>query len=180
VNPWDVIVAAVLLSLERLCYVWIWLAPDVFRFLCAQVPCAWAETPMDVVEKLFYAFKILQGVVFLGWCYIYSHGLFWPLAGESWSLGLGGVLLLVGQILNVSVFWRLGRVGVFYGKRFGYDVSWYNTFPFSFLEHPQYVGALLSIWGFFLIMRFPYDDWAVLPLIETVYYVLGAYYERED
>ena len=178
-NPWDVLVAAVLLSLERLCYVWIWRAPEVFRVLCTQATFPRAETPMDVVEKLFYAFKVLQGAVFLGWCYIYSHGTLWPLAGDPWSLGLGGLLLVVGQILNVSVFWRLGKVGVFYGKRFGYDVSWCDKFPFSFLEHPQYVGTLLSIWGFFLIMRFPYNDWYVLPVIETAYYIAGSLLEEE-
>ena len=45
-------------------------------------------------------------------------------------------------------------------------------------KHPQYTGALLSIWGFFLVMRFPHDDWYILPALETVYYVLGAYFER--
>lgn len=134
---------------------------------------------MAVVEKLFYAFKIIQAAVFLGWCYVYGHGTLWPCAEDIWSLGLGGVLLVVGQSLNASVFYRLGRVGVFYGKRFGYAIPWCHQFPFSFLAHPQYVGALLSIWGFFLCMRFPCDDWYVLPLLETVYYVLGAYYEHE-
>ena len=36
----------------------------------------------------------------------------------------------------------------------------------------------MSIWGFFLIMRFPHGDWFVLPALETVYYALGAYYEQ--
>jgi len=27
-------------------------------------------------------------------------------------------------------------------------------------------------------MRFPHDDWYILPALETVYYVLGAYFER--
>jgi hypothetical protein len=30
----------------------------------------------------------------------------------------------------------------------------------------------------FLIMRFPHADWYLLPAIETVYYVLGAYCEQ--
>jgi len=33
---------------------------------------------------------------------------------------------------------------------------------------------VLSIWGFFLLMCFPYDDWYLLPAVETVYYVLGC------
>jgi phosphatidyl-N-methylethanolamine N-methyltransferase len=67
---------------------------------------------------------------------------------------------------------------VFYGDKFGYEVCWCRKFPFSLLKHPQYVGALLSIWGFFLAMRFPHEDWYILPALETVYYSLGAYFER--
>jgi hypothetical protein len=29
-----------------------------------------------------------------------------------------------------------------------------------------------------LIMRFPQSDWYMLPTLETVYYMLGAYLER--
>ena len=94
------------------------------------------------------------------------------------SFSLGAVLIVVGQILNVSVFYRLGKVGVFYGDRFGHEVRWCQKFPFSWCKHPQYIGTLFSIWGFFLVMRFPHDDWYILPALETVYYVLGAYFER--
>ncbi len=94
----------------------------------------------------------------------------------SFSVGMG--LIVFGQILNLSVFYRLGKTGVFYGNRFGHQIPWCRRFPFSWFKHPQYVGALLSIWGFFLVMRFPHDDWYLLPALETVYYVLGAHFER--
>jgi hypothetical protein len=81
-------------------------------------------------------------------------------------------------MLNMSVFYRLGKVGVFYGRQLGYEIPWCRAFPFSLLRHPQYVGTLLSIWGFFLVMRFPHNDWYLLPTLETVYYVLGAYFEQ--
>jgi methylene-fatty-acyl-phospholipid synthase len=87
-------------------------------------------------------------------------------------------LIVLGQVLNLSVFFRLGKLGVFYGNRFGYPVLWCRRFPFSWFKHPQYTGALLSIWGFFLVMRFPHDDWYLLPALETVYYVVGAHFER--
>jgi hypothetical protein len=175
---WLLLVAAVLLSLERLCYVWIWRAPDAFRALCDRPIVACVGTPIDVVQKLFYGFKVIQGAVFVGWCYVYGHGSLWPLSSGVWSLGLGGVLLVVGQMLNMSVFYQLGKIGVFYGNKLGYAIPWCQAFPFSLLKHPQYVGTLLSIWGFFLIMRFPYDDWYMLPTVETVYYILGAYFEQ--
>jgi len=95
-------------------------------------------------------------------------------------LALGLILLLAGQVLNAGVFVRLGQVGVFYGRKFGYPVTWCSGFPFSLCADPQYVGAVLSIWGFFLIARFPHDDWFILPVLETVYYILGARLEREN
>jgi phosphatidyl-N-methylethanolamine N-methyltransferase len=94
------------------------------------------------------------------------------------SFTLGGALIATGQFLNVSVFYRLGETGVFYGNRFGYDIPWCSEFPFSLLKHPQYVGTLLSIWGFFMAMRFPHTDWCMLPSLETAYYIAGAYLEQ--
>ena len=175
---WALLGVAALLGLERLCYVWLWRAPEAFGAFCDRPTIAYIGKPVDVVQKLFYGFKVIQGAVFVGWCYVYGHGSLWPLSGSVWALGLGGALLAVGQILNVSVFYRLGKVGVFYGNKFGYTLPWCRAFPFSLLQHPQYVGTVLSIWGFFLIMRFPHGDWYLVPAIETVYYVLGAYFEQ--
>jgi methylene-fatty-acyl-phospholipid synthase len=93
-------------------------------------------------------------------------------------LGLGATMVAAGQGLNLAVFYRLGKIGVFYGNKLGYRIPWSRKFPFSCLKHPQYIGALLSIWGFFLAIRFPHDDWYWLPALETIYYSLGAYFER--
>ena len=174
---WHGLAAAVLLSLERLFYVWVWRAPGAFRDACAGVPLPQMVDPGDTLRFFFCGFKLLQSAVFVGWCYLYGRGLLWPSAPGVF-LVLGCVLLTFGQTLNLGVFYRLGAVGVFYGNRFGYDIRWCREFPFSLCDHPQYVGAVLSIWGFFLIMRFPHSDWSVIPLLETVYYALGAYWER--
>jgi phosphatidyl-N-methylethanolamine N-methyltransferase len=170
--------AAVLLSLERLCYVWIWRAPEAFRALCNRPAVASLGTPVDIVQKLFYGFKGIQSAVFIGWCYVYGNGALLPHSGETEALALGGTLIVAGQMLNASVFCRLRKVGVFYGNKFGHEIPWCQEFPFSLLKHPQYVGTVLSIWGFFLIMRFPHADWYLLPALETVYYVLAAYFEQ--
>jgi methylene-fatty-acyl-phospholipid synthase len=90
----------------------------------------------------------------------------------------GIALFLAGQVLNFSVFWRLGRTGVFYGNRLGHRVPRITGFPFSIVPHPQYTGTLVSIWGLFLIMRYPNPDWVVLPLLETVYYLAAMRLER--
>jgi methylene-fatty-acyl-phospholipid synthase len=178
VSLWVFLAAAVLLSFERICYLWIWHAPEAFRDLCARPPIASLGEPVDVLRLLFYGFKLLQCAVFIGWCYFFGNGSLLPFSGNLLSLGLGTALIVAGQTLNASVFYRLGKLGVFYGDRFGYQIPWCRKFPFSLCEHPQYAGALLSIWGFFLFMRFPADDWYLLPLLETAYYTVGAYFER--
>jgi hypothetical protein len=202
VNAWLVLGAAVLLTLERACYVWVWRDPDAFRELCAKVAVALEEAlehgrgllidgvpggvfvpdrpsrPVDALRYLFYGFKVLQLAVFIGWCYVYGNGSIWPPDGGAWPLVIGGVLAALGQVLNISVFYQLRTIGVFYGNKFGYHVSWCCRFPFTLFDHPQYVGTLLSIWGFFLIMRFPHDDWIVLPALETAYYAIGAHLEQ--
>ena len=175
-NLWVFLAAAVLLSFERICYIYVWRNPDSFRAFCNRTTVARFGEPVEVLQKLFYGFKGIQLAVFFGWCCFY--GPLSPLSGGIFSLVAGGSLIIAGQILNLSVFYRLGKVGVFYGNKFGYETTWSREFPFSFLEHPQYVGALVSIWGFFLAMRFPHPDWYVLPVLQTVYYALGAYFEE--
>lgn len=174
-NPW-ILAAAVLLSFERICYLWIWHSPERFRHWCAEPVVA--AGPVEVLQSIFWFFKVLQAAVFVGWCWIYNNGSPQPAHAAALNLGLGVILIVAGQILNLSVFYRLGKVGVFYGNKLGYKVPWSRKFPFSCLKHPQYLGALMSIWGFFLLMRFPYDDWCLIPFVETLYYGFGAYFER--
>ena len=134
--------------------------------------------PLDVLRKLFVGFKGIQLGIFFGWCYSYGEGSLTPLTNDLLWLSIGAALVITGQVLNLSVFVRLGQVGVFYGTRFGCDVPWCRAFPFSILRHPQYVGTVPSIWGFFPAMRFPHEDWYILPALETFYYVAGSYLEQ--
>ena len=177
-NLWVFLIAAALLGLERLCYVWVWRSPETFRRFCAHPAVVYWGEPVAVLQKLFYCFKGIQFAVFFAWCSGYGQGLPALFNGDTFSLAVGGALIVVGQILNLSVFYRLGTVGVFYGNRFGYEIPWCREFPFSLLHHPQYVGTLLSIWGLFLAICFPQRDWYLLPMLETVYYILGAHFEQ--
>ena len=177
---WLVLIGcAGLLSLERMGYWWVWNHPDRFRNYCGQGASADASDPVDWMYRLFLLFKLIQMVVFFGWCMWF---------GQTWLplpvaplpvLLLGAIVLICGQVLNFSVFRTLGKTGVFYGNRFGHAVEWKRGFPFSLVSHPQYVGTLLSIWGFFAIMRYPEPDWIVLPLLETLYYPIGAHLESD-
>jgi protein-S-isoprenylcysteine O-methyltransferase Ste14 len=137
---------------------------------------------VDVLQAIFLVFKALQVAVFVGWCVIYGNGSLWPENINGLNVLFGAVLIVSGQALNLAVFYRLSKIGVsigvFYGNKLGHKLPWSRKFPFSCLEHPQYFGALLSICGFFLVMRFPHDDWCLIPIIETCYYGLAAYFER--
>lgn len=169
-------IAAVLLALERVAYVWVWYRPEAFAAWSAR---RGYTDPVDALETLFVAFKALQLAVFVGWCVVHGPGLRWPTdAGVAPALA-GVAAIAIGQYLNASVFRRLGRVGVFYGNRFGRPVPWCTAFPFSVLRHPQYVGTVLSIWGFFLLAAYPEPHWFALPALETLYYAAGALLEHE-
>jgi phosphatidyl-N-methylethanolamine N-methyltransferase len=175
---WILLGAAAALSLERACYVWVARAPGQFRRWCARPAVAMLGEPVAIVRRLFYGFKVVQFTVFGGWCYLHGAGSLTPADSEVIARGIGAALVLAGQALNATVFYRLGSVGVFYGDRLGYEVPWCRGFPFSVLSHPQYVGTVLSIWGFFVAMRFPHDDWVLLPVLETVYYAVGTHLEE--
>ena len=64
---WPLLVAALLLSPERICYVWIARHPPAFRRVCRTPAVAWIGDPIVVVAVLFGIFKIVQFLVFLWW-----------------------------------------------------------------------------------------------------------------
>ena len=176
-HSWTLLVAALLLAPERICYVWIARHPQAFRRACRMPAVAWIGNPVIVVAALFGMFKIVQFSVFLWWLRVHVPGGIWPPMPAPAVLVVAGVLAVVGQVLNFGVFYRLGRIGVFFGDRLGYVVPWSRDFPFSWVAHPQYVGTVLTIWAGFLIARFPNPDWYLLPMVETVFYAAGAHLE---
>ena len=173
-----VCLAAGLLSLERIAYVFIWRNPTAFkRWSMRRVSSVGG--PVELLVILFAGFKVIQVAVFVAWHLTFGDGTLWPQSRDPKVIGAGVLLIGLGQALNVSVFRRLGRVGVFYGNKFGHSIAWCRKFPFTWFEHPQYVGTVLAIWGFCLLMRFPSPDWIALPLLESVYYTAGARLERD-
>ena len=172
------LLAAALLALERICYLAVWRAPAHFRRAVTMLAGPDAD-PVIALANVFVAFKAVQATVFGGWCLFYGGGEVYPTPRGIAPLITGTGLILAGQLLNATVFARLGTIGVFYGNRFGHDVRWREGFPFSWFRHPQYVGTVATIWGFFLVFRYPAPDWLVLPLIETAYYVAGSWLEED-
>ena len=168
--------AAILLSVERITYILASLRPESFRAMCRR-GLGGPDEPTAVLQRLFYIFKAVQLSTFVGWCYYFARGPEEFAREGLCPVAIGAMLVIFGQVLSFGVFYRLGSPGVFYGNRFGHEIPWCRQFPFSLFDHPQYVGALASIWGFFIAVRFPYHDWYLLPALETVYYVIGAWLE---
>lgn len=169
---------AALLAIERLVYWYAWTRSRRFAARVRRFPLRHPADPVEALKTLFYGFKAIQVAVLLGWCIWFGGDWIpWPTAPVA-VIALGVLLFAFGQVLNFGVMLKLGTAGVFYGNRFGRDVAWQTGFPFSVVAHPQYLGALLSVWGFMLAMRYPNADWFVLPLISTVYYAFGARLER--
>lgn len=173
------LVATALLSIERLTYWRAWNAPDAFQRFVHRHPRLLGTDPVVALRRLFYGFKAIQIAVLVGWCMLF--GATWlPQPTAPWPVLVTGVALLAfGQSLNFGVLLRLKSTGVFYGNRFGRETEWHTGFPFSLVPHPQYLGALLSVWAFLLIMRYPNPDWLALPLVSTVLYAFAVWVERE-
>jgi methylene-fatty-acyl-phospholipid synthase len=178
-SVWLVSSAAALLSIERITYVLIWRDPATFRRWSSRPAVVALGGPVELLVLLFAAFKVLQIAVFAGWHLALGDGTLWPYSSDPKVVATGALLIALGQGLNVCVFRRLGKIGVFYGNRLGYSVSWCRRFPFTWFEHPQYVGTVVAIWGLFFAMRFPAPDWIVLPLLESLYYAAGARLEQD-
>jgi methylene-fatty-acyl-phospholipid synthase len=168
---------AALLSLERLCYVWAWRRPRSF----ARAGRRWrlGRDPVTALERAFCFFKLVQTAVFAAWCLWFAPDHRPAMSSSDEAILLGGLLVVAGQTLNFSAAWRLGRVGMFYGIRFGHRVPRVDRFPYSVLTHPQYFGTVATIWGLFLALRFPEPDWIVLPLLESTYYLVAAFLESD-
>jgi hypothetical protein len=169
--------AAALLAIERITYYTAWTYPDRFRAWSLRLPSGQVRGPVGTLSTLFLGFKAIQGGVYLSWCWVHG-GTLVPAASGPWATTAGAALMAAGLVLNGSVFRHLGTTGVFYGNRFGHAVPWVRAFPFSWFPHPQYLGAALLVWGFFVVMRFPAPDWYAVPLVESAYYVFISRAER--
>ena len=67
------------------------------------------------------------------------------------------------QALNIGIFRAIGHAGVYYGFKLGHTIPWHDGFPFNVVPHPQYVGAVMSIWGAVALVR------PLLPSHSTTY-----------
>jgi len=67
---------------------------------------------------------------------------------------LGIVLILMGAVLVVNSFHKLGLRGMYFGDHFGFLFEErINTFPYNYFENPQHTGSLMCHLGFSLVFR---------------------------
>ena len=177
-DPLSIWVAA-LLSLERLTYAAVWRTPNAFRRWSER--SALQRSAIDTLALLFVGFKVLQAGVFAAWCWIQSGGSLTPYSSDPRVLLAGALLVAAGSDPEPDVcFARWERSVCSTGIGSGTTCRGEHTFPFTWFDHPQYVGTVLTIWGFFVLMRFPADDWVFVPVLETIYYAVGAWFERDS
>src|SRR5262245_25096403 len=105
------VAAAAILSLERICYVWVWHAPDQFRSVADRLPILANRSGPAALRRLFFVFKLIQIGVFFFWCA--RDGPLWPLAADMRIIAIAIVAMAAGQTLNIGVFRALGTAGVF-------------------------------------------------------------------
>ena len=70
---------------------------------------------------------------------------------------LGWGLMVIGQVLNLAVFYRLGLFGVYLGDYFGIFVldAPVTAFPYNVTNDPQYWGSALTFLGDAIAYRSP-------------------------
>ena len=84
------------------------------------------------------------------------------------------ILILLGQTLNISVYYRLGIKGVYYGSKLGFMLPYITTFPYNIgIHNPQYIGCMLTFFGLYPLLSPRY-----ILYTSSLYYISG-YIENE-
>ena len=190
-----------LLALPNAIYIWLWIKPDAcIRAVEIATPKLGGKWPADksaqgdqackYLAALAHTIKMVQAACVVAWFRLYSPDSLTPsgvLAQPPWRLVLGGAGLLFGQCLNVAIYAAIGRNGVYYGSRLGAPLGqWCTGFPFNIPvvgRHPQYTGALLSLWGGVLLTA---DDSATaagfpqVAILWTIFYIITGIVENTE
>ena len=139
------------ITLSSLFYTLIWHHPALWQRVSASV----GLRPTRAMALVAHALKILQ----LGLCAALllaqppgGASLYSQAFTNSLKNVLPGLsLVALGQHLNLCVYALLGEDGVYYGKRLGIPTPWVTEYPYSHVRDPQYVGALLTLAGAYLL-----------------------------
>lgn len=111
--------------------------------------------PIEVFATLEVVAKLVQLVSLL--LYLGANGcaLAWSslTSAPLWCWLVMVAYVALGQALNFTTYAAIGKVGVYYGFKFGQSVPWCYGFPFNTgLRHPQYLGVVFTLWGGLLML----------------------------
>lgn len=86
------------------------------------------------------------------------------------------MIIMVGQLLNLSVYYTLGPEGVYYGSLYNKNLPIISGWPFNVCRDPQYVGSVLTLYGIFLL--FPYFEIFAINMYAILWFITTAYIEN--
>ena len=153
-------------SLTHFIYYFVWRFPSNFIKFSKYLNC----NPVNLLYRLCLIQKVLQAY------FIYKdandNNRIIPYINTINLFKLS--LLIFGQILNLSVYYKLGVVGVYYGNKLGFKTNWIFSFPFNYFSNPQYLGCIFTLCGLFGLIDLPYL------LYSTSLYHITSYVESND
>lgn len=164
---------AALLSLERLFYGMVWKRPNLIKKMASSL--SYSSREPEMILGMVKFFKLIQAIAF-AWWYLEAFGpsLVIPEMDPA-TFTASSLLLMAGQVLNLSVWAKIGIDGVCYGCKFEREVEWCRSFPYSLMSHPQYTGCIMTVWGLFLPFRSTEGagarNWFAIPVMETGLYM---------
>lgn len=146
-----------MLSVERVVYTVVWCFPKLWiRFMRNILFDTYFyrtdDNVVDVIYKFFMINKCFQGG---GFALLYFFSAPTIRLDEitlfQWIVGTN--LIALGQSLNIGIYQSIGKVGVYYGYKYGMTVPWCTGFPFNVCcAHPQYLGSTLTAYGMVLLL----------------------------
>ena len=105
---------------------------------------------------------------------------FLPRVLFQWVVGAN--LVALGQALNVGIYRSIGKVGVYYGYKYGMSVPWCTGFPFNVCcAHPQYLGSALTAYGLVLLAATDAHvlrGWGGLAHVQALQYAYMSFVEH--
>lgn len=152
-------------------YPLIWYFPNVWNSISGGTPRNGVDAYAAVV--LFVKIALVWSFFLVGW-----------IDAESINYNFSSVDVLAPSVyMAISATWlqrqvynKIGKEGVYYGSRLGFDVPWCTDFPFDTFRHPQYLSATSLFFAFLLIIGWRKESTTVLAS-QLWFYSISAYME---
>ena len=136
-------------SLSHILYFYVWNFTDSY----IKISYYLQTTPLFLITFISIIQKSLQYSIIIN--YSIKNKTLIPYI-ENFNI-INFLLIIIGQILNFAVYYKIGIIGVYYGNKFGYNLPWISTFPFNIrLKNPQYIGCILTLIGMYPLLSIEY------------------------